>query len=759
MEHSFWSSGSSKPDSYVLFRGCFSLGNDSLVELQVTGASWYQAWLDGEPLLEGPHRYALDCPEYQTEQIELPAGRHVLAFHGHHIGAETRILKETPPFLWCRVFAGSNEVAVEWKTLPLDSQASQTRRINPQLGWVEWRDTRKEPEGWEQSDFDDSGWAAPSQDASPLPEPVEAKLGKVQTFVHTLNPSGEGPLATTFGYRTDDPAYVFHSRDRVCDAFPKKGVWRRYDLGRVRLGRPCITLDVPPGTEIQMAYAEHLTDGRVSPFVNLSAGPSCNLDHFIARGGKQVFSPITPKGGRFVEVHVMTPDGDIHFLEETYLERCYHAPSEATFKCGDDLLEQIWKTGVETYRSCSEDALIDNPTRERGQWVGDVASVGMEIESATYHDLSLCRRALVQAAQCAREDGLVAGMSPGGCIYLPNYAFQWAVAVMNYFRHTGDRTLLDELWPACERNMEAIRPFLHDDGLHNVSGWNFVDWGYHAEDGPVDFACNLHFLWALRAMSSWAMETGRDGNPYEVLEEKISRIIRAWIEARLTEGGWDAVGYHCSTLALILGFIDNHREQDCLNYLKQHIKSCFPNEISAPRNDDPQAVNKKLITPYFAHYVLPLFIERGQMDFALEQYRTCWGWMLEGGLTTWVEVFDKRWSHSHQWSGCPTWQLSRYGLGLHPRMHLGAGHFELRLRPGSLTAASGRIPHPSGGWIDISWTRKDEAIQYHVKCDKPIRLMLPDGKTHELEASTSLRLSADGMVRVNAPAFEKQSAM
>lgn len=742
MNHSFWSSGSFEPDSYSLFRGTFLLAENRCIELRVTGASWYQAWLDGKPLLEGPHRYALDFPEYQRQCVELPAGRHVLAFHVHHIGIETRMLKETPPFMWCRVSAESTEVPVEWKALALASQTATARRINPQLGWIEWRDTRKEPAGWEQPGFDDVAWGVPHFEASSLAEPVEAKLGPVKTFEIPLKPVAEGPLATTFGYRLDEPAFIFHSRDRICDELPPRGVWRRYDLGRVRLGRPSITLDVPPGTEIQMACSESLTDGRVSPYITLSGGASCTLDHFIARGGIQVFGPLTPKGGRFLEVHVLHPDGPIRFVDELYLERGYHAPTQAAFACGDELLEQIWQVGVETYRSCTEDALIDNPTRERGQWVGDVASVGMAISSVAFHDLRLCRRALVQAAQCPREDGLVAGMSPGGCVYLPTYAFQWPVAAMSYFQKTGDRSLLEELWPAAEANIKAICVFLRPEGLHNVAGWNFVDWGYVPEEGPVDTACNLHFLWALRSMSAWAKQVGRDSEAYDALECRMSGILRNRISTRRADGGWDAVGYHCVALAMTLGLIEN--EAEGLNFLRRHIESCFPNHPAAPRNSDPAVVERRLITPYFAHYVLPLFIERGQMDFALEQYRTCWGWMLQGGRTTWVEVFDTRWSHSHQWAGCPTWQLSAYGLGLHPRRDLGADMFELCLRPGSLPAARGRVPHPSGGWVRVEWKRAGNSIRYVIECDTPLRLVRSGGELCEINGSWGLELSATG---------------
>ena len=86
MKNSFWSHTDVSPDTYSLFRGSFVLTEAGPVEFSVIGASWYEAWLDGTWLLEGPPRYPLDRPEYQTQVVDLPAGEHLLAFHVHHIG-------------------------------------------------------------------------------------------------------------------------------------------------------------------------------------------------------------------------------------------------------------------------------------------------------------------------------------------------------------------------------------------------------------------------------------------------------------------------------------------------------------------------------------------------------------------------------------------------------------------------------------------------------------------------------------------------
>ena len=739
MKESFWITSSAEPGSDALFRGTFRLERESRARLCLIGASWYQLWINGAWLLEGPLRYPLEAPEFQTMEIELATGPHVLAIHARHDGVDTRMLKATAPYLCVRLFDNERAIPIAWKGAPLARQSSSVswlqppplRRINPQLGWADHRDTRLEPEHWRETAFDDSAWNDPITGVSDLPEPVAAKLSPVQCFRHELTPLAEGPLATTFGLPDDEPAYAFFVRDRICQTLPARGRWYLYDLGRVRLGRPSITLEAPAGALIEMASAEALTGGHVSPLINTSTGPSCNLDRFVARSGRQTFTPLVPKGGRFLEVHVLGAGSETCPVKAKYLERCYHAPTEASLACGDALLETIWVAGAETHRACTEDALTDNPTRERGQWTGDAAATGIENSAVLFHDQLLCRRALVQAAFCAREDGMVAAVCPGGCYHMSTYAFLWVAAVRRYHGNTGDRSLLDELWPAAVRNMRALDPFLGEEGLRNEAGQIFVDWGYRTEE-PIDTATNLLLLHAMREMAAWAEETGRDGGSYRERAGTLETMLRARLRGKLDSGDWPAVGYHSAALAMMLGLVED--ETACLDHLAAHLLDCFPNNPQAPRNESPLDFNARLITPYFAHFVFPLFFERGRTDFVLDQYRTCWGWLLEDGRTTLPEVFDTRWSHCHQWSGCPTWQMSRYLLGLRPRLDLAADTFEFCLAPGSLAGARGRLPHPAGGWIDIEWQASNGHIEYSCRADAQLIVRFNDGTVREIAA-------------------------
>ena len=725
-------SAGDETDTYVAFRGRFDAPKQTAIEITALGASWYVLWLDGRYLSEGPSRFPIAHPEYQLDLADVGPGRHTLAVVVHSEGVETRMLKAIAPFLICRVTASDAELPVVWKCARMQGFAARMKRINPQFGWIEWRDMRAFPKEWRDADFDDRGWSEPANVDRSLGEIKPLSTAGVRHFFHHPTPIAGGLLRETFGYETDNIAARFFQRDLTPKPEMAQGFWRRYDLGRVRLMRPRFVLDLPEGSVVEFAYSESLIDGRVTPWITLSAGDSCNMDHYVARGGRQEFFPITPKGGRFVEAHIILPEGgkpgdtSKYFVNEEFIERCYYGDPEGSFHSGDALLDRIWTVGIETHRACSEDALIDNPTRERGQWAGDVVGVGMDIAAVGYSDLRLCRRALVQCAQCARDDGLICGLCPGGEAYLSTYAAQWLSACVHYWELTGDKSLLTELFPAAERNVEAFEKANTNDGISDALGWAFVDWGYIRNPGPSDIALDLHYLAGLRDMVGWCTALSKLGRAkyYSSLADKLQRIIECWFAAQVKDGkpDWEAIGYHRAVLGMRLGFLKDHTK-DGIAYIKRHMLDCFPNKADAPKLSSPSANNPMLITPYFAHYAMPLLIENGEMDFVLDQYRKCWGWALEDGRTTWLEVFDTRWSHCHQWAGAPTWQLSTYVLGLVPRQDLGDRHYVLDIHPGSLKQAAGSLPIPGGkGVISVEWKRERDGIHYTLETPEPIYL-------------------------------------
>jgi len=717
-------------DVHVAFRGTISLQAESEIEFRLSGASWYRVWVNGIFLTEGPDRYAPGSPVYQLRKLVLPAGKHLIAVQVHSEGVDTRMLQGIDPYLYCGIFQEKVEVPVSWKALELNGYARQLRRVSAQFGWLEWEDTRQQPYGWMDNDFDDDLWIHPVKVTRELGDFKPSLISEVLNHEIQFEVTGSGPLASYFGYETDNPSARFFLRDIECNSVPPQGIWKRYDLGKVRLISPRFHMDLPEGAVVEFAFSESLQHNRVSPWINLSVSDSYNMVHFKARGGKQEFHPLTPKAGRYVEMHIIAPPDQIGIIEEVFLERAYHKTTDGTFTCPDSLLNRIWQLGSETYMSCAEDALVDNPTRERGQWMGDVGIVGLQIGAATFSDLGIIKSGLMHFAQSARDDGMVAGLAPGNLGYLSTFAALWTNANLYYWEATGDRSLLEELYPHAEKNIAAFETYRGEEGIGQDAGWAFVDWGYVPNEGETDMGLNLIYFDALRAMITWSESLGKKARVehYIALAGQMRSIIESYYNPFLqaSEVDWDGIGYHRTVLGMRTGFIPDDYTKSAIGYIKQHMLNCFPNNEEAPRLSDPGANNPQLITPYFAHYAYPLLIEQGEMEFVLDQYKTCWGWMLNQGITTCTEVFDTRWSHCHQWAGCPTWQLSRYGLGLFPAFDRAENTFDLNLEPGYLEEASGKVPLPDGKVVLISWKKSGDHIDYTISSPVKIEVSMED---------------------------------
>lgn len=706
------------------------------VQMKVFGTSLYRVYLDGAEIAEGPSRFAPDHPEYDVHDATLQEGSYVLSVIVHDYGVHTRILMGgIHPFMQCEVIGTNGVLQLEWKCKELSAFQPIDRRINGQLGWMECCDTRLVPDL--QVPFEGGEWVDAREIANPLgnvtyrPKSIRDCLRLPVEAIEMAR----GTYADRFGYENDDPPMRFIFRD-LKPQLPADGMWVRFDLGKIGLYRPHIVIDAPKGTVIEAGYSESLNEGRVFPVIPLSYSTSCHVDRWITKGGLQELQTFVPRGFRFIEIHIYAPPSVIPALQVSGVQRTSYDGSVGAFQCSDPLLNAIWSMGVETLRSCCEDAVIDTPTRERGQWIGDAAAIGMEILGVSFGELDLIRRSLQQASYRRRDDGLAAGLCPGQEAYLTTYALYWIDGCVRYFRLTGDRSLLEECYETADITIDFFLKHMHPRGTVPPDTWDFIDWGHAVDAGEVNVSLNLTLLHTLGEMAAWEQILGfydKGGKR----NSQIAALRQIVNEHYFTQDGLLAksvplegpsslserkAGYHATALGLLYGLFDSSTKPRQVEFMKNHIMNCFPNNRDAPRLAHPSANQDRLITPSFAHFALQALWEAGEADFVLEQYRTCWGWMLEQGATTLLEVFDTRWSHCHAWSGSPTWQLSRYSLGLIPQPDKGINHYRLRFQPGALTFASGNVPmmHDKG-LIHIEWKRtSSREWEYVLETDHPI---------------------------------------
>ena len=114
IDHAIWVNQyqPDEKDYHVAFRGSIDLEKETDVTFNLLASSWFVVWLNGEYFAEGPARYHISYPEYQTYSVKLPEGNNIIAVQVHQEGVETRMIKVISPFFWCEAGTGGQPVAI-----------------------------------------------------------------------------------------------------------------------------------------------------------------------------------------------------------------------------------------------------------------------------------------------------------------------------------------------------------------------------------------------------------------------------------------------------------------------------------------------------------------------------------------------------------------------------------------------------------------------------------------------------------------------
>jgi len=727
----WWIPATDSDDVHAAFRARWRTEGTGVVEVRVLAASRFRLWVDGELVGDGPVRFPPEHPRCQRWQLQLPPGDHVLAVHVHAFGTQTRMLADLPGFVWADIRDPEGHPAtLTWRCRRLTEYRQTGRRTSPLYGPLEWAEPLDD---WTQPAADDADWSVPA--------PADIRLGHVDVLpaerplltMTTPSRIGAGTFVDRFtGYEFDDPALQFavarlRAPDTPSDQEPADGVWARYDLGRTRLGTPRVSIESATGATVVIGAADQLTDGRVVPIVPLSTGPTAFVSRFTVPSGRHTVEPLSPIGARFLEVRAYGDQPTISDVTYRSHERLGDPP--ARLRTGDDQLDRIWLVGVETLRACADDTLVDTPTRERGQWLGDVSACGVELEATGYGAAAHARRSLLMAADCVDGDGLVPGLFPGDRARVSTFAAQWVSACLRYVELTGDLSLVDRVVPAAESTLTYLTTRIGDDGDTSALPWAFVDWGY--EPAGLDLATLLIIRRAVSDQLRMLALLGRPGvDRWAAQRDRITTVVRRH---------WEQAGYHAAALALRDGLLTELPDAvpaATADLVHRHLTECFPYDPGGFRQRDPATVSARIATPYFANTALAALLQVGRTDAVLDIYRRCWGWMLDRGATTWWEVFDPRWSRCHLWSSAPTWQLTRHLLGWQPRFDLGPGHVFLRPVGGAteLSRLDGLVALPDGQNVAITVDRAGGGAAYRLESPVPLTLHLPDGREHPIAA-------------------------
>ena len=290
------------------------------------------------------------------------------------------------------------------------------------------------PVGWESPGYDDTTWAAASVLGSAGVKPwthlisVRTRIVQEPVPAVTLTTLSSGAVVADFGkVYAAVPMVTFHN-----------GV-----AGRLITMRAGYLLDQPGGPpftgvpgQVSTEHGTQHTNMRYS---------------YIRRGGVEDFVPFDYLGFRYFQID--NPGESLSPTDVVALTRHSAVPDEnaATFASSEPTVDAVFELSRHSALFGAQEQFIDTPTREKGPWLWDGFNESQTAMTALA-DQNLTRKSLQEFAQSQARywpSGAINKIYPTGlgAEDIDEYSEIYAEWVWQYWMHTGDRLLLQEVYP------------------------------------------------------------------------------------------------------------------------------------------------------------------------------------------------------------------------------------------------------------------------------------------------------------------------
>lgn len=682
--------------SWVWFRKRFTVAAGGTVRLRLCADTRYRAWIDGVQIGFGPSRSDPRWQEVDVWEVPLAAGEHVLAVLALHQGFGTgQSLNRYPMLVGDVSLGGERLLATDaaWRCRKAPDIDVDAPRLNGCQGVIEVRDRRVASDAWCLPDHDDSAWepvAARDPGLCPfwnwrertIPAPALGEAEAISVVARGTVKARPGPhLAEQF--LAEQPVLVA-AEGAARELTLVAGEVITVDFGRIEAGWLRIEATGAASAVLDALYGEELLDLRVT----LSRGANRAADRGILRGGRDAWEvQFGWKAFRYVQFIARAP---LTIHRVVVATRAFDETRFGSFS-GDPALTQLWNLSARTLALCTQDGLLDSPSREQQQWMGDGRFQAL-MHHWTSGDTTFHRRIIEHFAMSQDAEGMTTSRYPDAHHNyppIPSFTLHWVIAAGEYVAATGDLEPIRRWWPNLLAALRWFTGFAGDDCLPvDVPYWPFIDWGDHpggqfpdvGATGVITPLCLL-YLEATRAAVVLAERLGdRDAACWHrVRAAQLDGAIRGrlWDDERgcyRDRNGGDA-SESTNALALLL-LPDAARDA----------------RIRAAWNGLRRA------SPFFQVIVvraLALHDRRAALAHIAQRYAP----MLAAGATavweTWrLENHGSLQSASHAWGAVALVAVPEVLFGLRP---LGDGFRRLRVDP-LPGAGMGVFPTPGGTW-------------------------------------------------------------
>ncbi|TKG94247.1 glycoside hydrolase [Puteibacter caeruleilacunae] len=368
---------------------------------------------------------------------------------------------------------------------------------------------------------------------------------------------------------------------------------------------------------------------------------------YVTKEGVQEYEHLPWMSGH--EVYFDVEDG-VEVMEVGYRETGYDSEFDGVLKYDDKDLMVLLEKAKRTLYVTMRDNYMDCPDRERAQWWGDLV---LEMEESFYamdaDALPLARKAIYELVDWQNDKGVLHSPIPGN---YPKELPQQMLASVGWFgfrhfvQYTGDLELYKKVYPHVKRYLSLWT--VGEDGTvpFKKGGWNWSDWGKQIDKNL------LEQVWYYLALKGYA-EMAEYMNEPAVHKDALDKMMR--IKKRLNTVFWTKEGYRSpgykdeiddrgNGLAVVAGIADKSKYPVLKDLL----------------------FNIRHASPYMEKYVDEALFMMGESELALRRIKERYKMMIDDETTTLWEIFAKKNSLNHAWSGGPLSLMYKYIAGIQP---------------------------------------------------------------------------------------------
>ncbi len=693
--------GTTNPNNFAYFRKAFSIAQKpTLAKVFTTAHNDYLLYLNGKLLGRGPAR----CDPYHYGQYNayditslLKPGTNLFAAMGHWSGtwnnagvnarpafllearldypdgssttigtdeswkvlAETAFIETNATYFpTMRVHAAPANQPYWWTIpeeaahLPPSFVQTNTSESGGSRAAIQF-DSRREPAGWQTTDFNDSSWAT-AKKVDRYGYQLFAQMAPMEREQAELKPVG---MTST------------------------NGAWL-VDFGRCIDGWPKLTMrGNRSGDKVRVEYFQ-MTGGRK---------PS-GWDEYTCHGGTEIWDAGFGRHTTFQVMKITGYSGALKAADVRGVWAYSDADVAGRFHCSSDLLNSIYEMCERSARQNIQQAIISvDADREQASWTADSWNIS-NVLLYNHRDTMMIDKVVRDYARAQMTNGDFPACAPAQrASRIPEWSMYWPMMLWQQYLFSGDETLLREMAPRLTHFLDWVKQYQNaTNKLIDPPGWRISDYaGGNLPNGGYNIATACQYYENLRIASEVYSVLGQT-NQSEAYARQAEEV-KTGINSNLFNGEF------------YLARTDR--------------KEMFPLASAWALRFDlvPAAGKSKLLAaiekpgkPNIGGYGGDAFysglLNAGGGDFVvrdLARYRP----MLEDNKANW-ESFGGGAEANHAWTAYPGYLFQKYILGIQPTSG-GFATFDVRPETGGLSFAEGAVPTVKG-LITVRWERKGD---------------------------------------------------